>query len=318
MLLNIACQDAPGLGISSKVRDKRERVGCIFCGTSPADVYAHAKSLHDERWFTVVRCRQCNLVYTSPRIANKAAEIQNHEAPPSDTFEDHAIRRCAVAAEMQIVRLERCMRPGRLLDFGCGRGVLVHAACRRGWDAIGADIDSALIQEANAYWGQRRLFSNNVDVLIERFGATFDAIVATQVFEHLTNPLEFLVKMRSLLRPGGIVLVDVPNLRCLGERLHRGASLDPTAHLYYFTPQTIRTLFERAGFAILRCSGSPNMLGTYYEICSRIGLPRLSTTLAEITQRIPMPQIGSGLYVIGRMRHAERAARNAAMREHVV
>ena len=293
--------------------DERESVPCIFCGTSATELYATAKSLYDERRFTVVQCRQCELVFTSPRIANKAAEIEHHAPPAPSQFNECELRRHAAAAEVQLARLERYIRPGRVLDFGCGDGTLVHQAGRRGWDGVGADIDRALIQSANAHWNPKRdpdgdrLVCDNVDVLIRNYGPTFDAIVSKQVFEHLTNPLEFLVKLRSLLRPGGIVLVDVPSLWCLGERMHKGSSLDPTAHLYYFTPPTMRTLFQRAGFDVLRCTGSPNMLGLYYRICRPIGLADLAAKLARATDHIPLPQIGRGLCAIGRMRGAADA-----------
>lgn len=281
--------------------DEMESVDCFFCGSSEADLYADAPSRRDGRTFMVVQCRRCKLVYTNPRIANKAAEIENHQPPPSFIFEESMIRQAAVAAQMQILRLERHVRPGTLLDFGCGEGVLVNEACRRGWDAIGTDIDKALVQAGNAFWPQKRLVCDNLDVLARKYGSAFDAIVSKQVFEHLGNPLEFLIKMRALLRPGGIVLVDVPNLQCLGERLRRGSSLDPTAHLHYFTPRTIRALFGRAGFAVLKCSGAPNMLGFYSRICRMFNAPYLAPRLSEITQKVPLPQIGSGVYAIGRM-----------------
>lgn len=293
--------DWVGPNMKAERQDKMESVACIFCGSSQADVYADTQSRYDERKFTVAQCRQCKLVYTNPRIANKAQEIENHQPPPASIFEDAAILQAAVAAEMQILRLERYLQPGKLLDFGCGEGVLVHQACRRGWDAVGSDIDRALIQAGNAHWPGQRLLCDNLDSLIQKFGPTFDAIVSKQVFEHLSNPLEFLVQMRSLLRPGGIVLVDVPNLLSLGERLHRGSSLDPTAHLYYFTSHTIRRLFQRAGFAVLQCSGAPNMLGLYSRICRVFKAPYLAPKLSEITQKIPLPQFGQGVYAIGRM-----------------
>lgn len=281
--------------------DERENVPCIFCGTFEADLYAAAKSQYDERTFTVVQCRRCGLVYTNPRISNKVAEIENHPPPPAYIFEGGPIQRSAVAAQMQLLRLGRHSKGGRLLDFGCGQGVLVHQACQQGWDAVGADINRTMIQAANAYWPKQRLLCDNVDSLILKFGAAFDAIVSTEVLEHLCNPLECLLKMRSLLRPDGIVLVDVPNLRSLGERLRRGSSLNPTAHLYYFTPQTMCKLLEQAGFIVLQCSGSPNMLGVLYRICQMFHAPYLAPKLSEATQKIRLPQIGSGIYAIARM-----------------
>lgn len=284
------------------MQDNRESVNCIFCGQGQAELYAKAKSLYDSRQFTVVQCPRCKLVYTSPRIANKALEVASHQPPSAEMFDEAHVSERAAAAQMQLRRVERVIRPGKLLDFGCGDGTLVHEACRRGWDAVGSDIDLALVRAANEHWSWQRLVSDDMDTLVGKFAGQFDAIISKQVFEHLTNPLAFLVRMRSLLKPGGVVLVDVPNLRCLAERRHRGATLDPTAHLYYFTPQTLRLLFEKAGFGIVRCSGSPNFLGTYYRICRTLGAGGMAPRLSAITQHLPLPQIGAGVYAIARIK----------------
>jgi hypothetical protein len=98
------------------------------------------------------------------------------------------------------------------------------------------------------------------------------------------------------------VLIDVPNLHCLEERLHRGATLDPTAHLYYFTSETLRRLVREAGFTPVGCWAVPNNLGTYRRLFGRLAGPLPPAALAGLTERLPLPRIGKGVFAVG---HAE-------------
>lgn len=282
--------------------DERESVSCMFCAVDDASLYARAKSRYDDRWFDVVRCRRCGLVYTSPRTANKPAQIEKR--PRSESlFKDCAeLQAEQTAAELQVRRLERFCHPGRLLDFGCGKGVLVHQATRRGWDAYGVELNRNLVEAANEYWHDSRLLSDPLEVLLVGHPSRFDAIVATQVFEHLSHPLKILRVLRELLKPGGTMLIDVPNLHCLEERLKRGATLDPTAHLYYFTSETLRRLLGEAGFTGVACWAAPNNLGIYRRLLGRLAGSFLPAALANLTERLPLPRIGKGVFAVG---HAE-------------
>jgi 2-polyprenyl-3-methyl-5-hydroxy-6-metoxy-1,4-benzoquinol methylase len=279
--------------------DRRDAVVCLFCGVNDTTLYSRAKSRYDERMFDVVRCRHCGLVYTNPRIADKPFEIEHQQRPPR--CEDDEKRG---AAQLQLRRLERFCRPGRLLDFGCGEGVLVHQALQRGWDAYGLELNRYLVNAANKHWGDNRLWFETLDSVVERQRASFDAVISTQVFEHLSNPVDVLRKVGALIKPGGVVLIDVPNLECKEERRRRGASLDPTAHLYYFTSATLIRLMQEADLSVVSCRAAPNNYGLYRRVFERIAGPNLPVVLSDVTDRLPLPGIGQGVFAVGRVRGA--------------
>jgi 2-polyprenyl-3-methyl-5-hydroxy-6-metoxy-1,4-benzoquinol methylase len=287
--------------------DRREAVVCVFCGVNDGMLYSRAKSRYDHRWFDVVRCRRCGLVYTNPRVADKPREIESRPRNEARFADPARVREKRGAAELQLRRLERFCRPGRLLDFGCGEGVLVHEAVQRGWDAYGLELDRNLVAVANEHWGDGRLWCESLQTVIARERSRFDAVISTQVFEHLCNPLEILRMLGALLKPGGVALIDVPNLECVEERRRRGASLDPTAHLYYFTRATLIRLVQEAGFLVMACRAAPNNYGLYRRVFEWISGPTLPVILGDVTDRLPLPSIGKGVFAVGRMPGAGQA-----------
>jgi 2-polyprenyl-3-methyl-5-hydroxy-6-metoxy-1,4-benzoquinol methylase len=297
--------DLSTVGVSGRQADRRESVVCLFCGVDDSTLYSHAKSRYDDRWFDVVQCRRCHLVYTNPRIADKPREIE--ERPRNEAlFSDTArLRSKRAMADLQLRRLERFCRPGRLLDFGCGEGVLVHQAVQRGWDAYGTDLNSNLVAVANEHWRETRLWAEPLDTVLRLHRASFDAVISTQVFEHLSNPLGTLRMLAALLKPGRLALIDVPNLKSADEQLHRGASLDPTAHLYYFTRTTLTRLMREAGLSVIVCRAAPNNYGLYRRAFRRIA-DRFPVALAAATERLPLPNIGKGVFAVAQMPSASQ------------
>ena len=112
----------------------------------------------------------------------------------------------------------------RILDFGCGSGVYLEAMTKDGYRAVGVDLSDVMIAQA-----RERCKKSACDVefhigsLLETADSLglFDAIIGSSVFEYLVEPSLHMVKLRSLLRPGGIVLLTVPNFNSRRKRWER-------------------------------------------------------------------------------------------------
>jgi SAM-dependent methyltransferase len=155
---------------------------------------------------------------------------------------------------------------GRLLDFACGAGYFFEQAQQRGWDAHGTDIGEWTKEAARA----RGLANLHVGRLADLSFPThhFDLVYASQVLEHLPEPKADLAEIHRILRPGGLLYVDVPNFRTLPIMLRKDDFIlnMPPQHINYFTPRTLRALLRTAGFSDVRlasCGGLKweNLLG---------------------------------------------------------
>jgi SAM-dependent methyltransferase len=102
----------------------------------------------------------------------------------------------------------------RILDFGCGDGVLLSVAEKLGYgNLVGIDLSQALIERARRRTSAELHFGDGMDYLRASPDGAFDAIIAFDVFEHLTRP-ELLATSREIVRalaPGGRLLLRVPN-----------------------------------------------------------------------------------------------------------
>jgi len=222
---------------------------CPLCEREPVEFAT------DYQGFHLCKCQGCGLQFQSPRLSfDELAE----KIYTSDYCPGHEESASDKAYERQISNFEKLIgKKGSVLDVGCGNGSFLQFAKESSWETFGADIRLSP-ETANLtcpLWEGRL---PEID-----FGeAKFDVIRFNHVLEHLQNPLIELARCRDLLNPGGIVFVGVPNLAGVSPRIKslqsrlglknkRWRHYAATHHLYFFTPSTLRSMIERAGFAVL-------------------------------------------------------------------
>lgn len=168
-----------------------------------------------------------------------------------------------------LAALSRLVPSGRrrLLDIGAHAGRFVALAARAGWDAEGLELNPQTAGFAAERTG-RTIHQLNVRDLAREPGR-YDAVVLTDVLEHIAEPLPVLESARTLLAPGGAIAVKVPHgpSQLLKEtwrgRLrpsYRPTVADNLVHVNHFSPRALRLALERAGFeAIDVRPGAPEL-----------------------------------------------------------
>ena len=144
----------------------------------------------------------------------------------------------------------------RVLDLGCRSGALTRHFLD-GNSVVGLDVDAAALEKAAAL-GIEPLQAN-VEEPLPLDDASFDAVVAGELFEHLQFPDALVAEIRRVLRPGGLLLGSVPNAYRVQSRLRflagRAPEDDPT-HLRMFSPAALRELLaEFAGVRLTYVGG---------------------------------------------------------------
>lgn len=157
---------------------------------------------------------------------------------------------------------ERRPDRGRLLDVGAATGVFVELAQGGGWQAEGIEISSAAVASARA----KGLPVSEAVIEDVQGEALYDAVTFLDVLEHVPRPKEALRAAHRLLRPGGILLINVPNAgslfaRVMGKRWH---AVIPPEHLSYFTQAALERLLTDTGFIRIKAATVNKSFGLPY------------------------------------------------------
>ncbi len=149
-------------------------------------------------------------------------------------------------------QIERYAGPGRILDIGCGRGLFLALMREHGWTVSGVEFS----RETAAYASE----VHGIDVKTgdaAEWGFddhSFDVITITHVLEHVQNPSGVLSECGRLLRPGGLLVIAVPNIASLqasaGKRVW--FHLDIPYHLYHFSEKGLSELLKKNSFEIVK------------------------------------------------------------------
>lgn len=189
-----------------------------------------------------------------------------------------------------LVRLLRLRAGEKLLDMGCGSGWLADRCQRAGAQVWAADIAFAGVAGARARYPQAGHFQV-ADVYHLPFAAgSFDAVVLSEVAEHLEDLPGALAEVARLLRPGGRLLVSVPYRETIVEHLciHCNRLTPANAHLHSFDEHKLATCLRGQGLVpgafllvnnkALELIGLPRWTRSWPYWAWR-GLDRLSTAL---------------------------------------
>jgi len=142
------------------------------------------------------------------------------------------------------------VKPGRVLDVGCGNGSFLELMRSAGWDIAGLDPDPKAAKLA-----AERLGTNirTGELNSESFApCSFDAVTLHHVIEHVFDPIELMADCRRILKPGGHLVLITPNLSSAGHKWFRAnwRGLEPPRHLHLFSPKALASGAELAGIQI--------------------------------------------------------------------
>lgn len=263
--------------VNSSQAEVLPRTACPLCG---------GDKLRPERvidGYSLERCSRCSFVFVNPRPSPQQLAAIYTERDDEELTALYA--RIATPAVLDDYRRklewieQQVPGRGRLLDFACAAGYFFELAQQRGWDAHGADLGGWTARAAAAR-GLKHLHVGTLQE-IAFAAASFDVVYAAQVFEHLADPLADLRELRRILKPGGLLYLDVPNYHTLPILLGRDDFMlnTPPQHINYFTPRTLRHLLQSAGLQQVQLSSAgglkwENLLGRPItsEIASAYGL----------------------------------------------
>ena len=244
------------------IRDSKHNAPPSACTHPDAQlsILFPARDFVTQHGFQIAACAACGFVITNPQPSIHEIGTYypaGYYGAPGDRRFPLVIELMQKALYNQRVRMvERVAgsRRGRVLDVGCGRGLLLAAFRRKGWEPQGTELSDAAAQYA------REVVKVPVEIgsLEEvRFpGNHFDAITMWHVLEHIHDPRMMLIEIRRILKPGGVLMVGVPNFSGLEARCFRDKwfHLDVPRHVTHLTKSKLKQVLDENGFEQRRWS----------------------------------------------------------------
>lgn len=215
--------------------------------------------------YKVVKCNQCLTYYVYPEIDfsdKEWAELYNSEYFSAQT--KWLIDKRAKELNQRFDKAKSLMNEREkihFLDIGCGEGKTLIEGLKRGWDVTGIDIVDNRINDAKV---DKIKFISGKFLEKDFPQEYFDFIYLDSVLEHVLQPLEYLNKIKSLLKPKGILYIGVPNedslfnlvrktmFKITGQRTisEKLKPFDSPYHVVGFNYSSLKNLIDKSGFKI--------------------------------------------------------------------
>ena len=228
---------------------------CLVCREGTVGSYGE---WHWEFWgntYRLVKCLSCESVFTDPMpddVTLKKLYDANFDYRWYQDHYDAKLRDCRIR-----VHEYRDIMGRKVLDFGGGIGYFSEAAREIGLDSV--TYDPFYNKEA-------------------KIGGQWDAVVALHVLEHSNNPDRTIDQMRRLLKPGGKLILAVPNLLSLGYKklgMHWVWAQPPLLHIFHFTAKGLEILLKRHNFKDLDISYHERWDANLYSDVEHVKLFRI-------------------------------------------
>ncbi len=227
-----------------------EKVSCYNCGG------VETVSSFIVNRFRHVRCKNCGMVYVSPRLKTRIINLLYNEAPYTDFYKiklipsiDYRKNILAVNKYNQIARYFN--KPGKVLDIGSGLGEVLSVFQGNNWDCLGVETNKFA-----ADYSRKTFKLNIINKSIHDFEPQdkFDVIMLWGVLEHLYKPLVLLERVRKLLKENGVLLLEVPSADSVLVRYYERTQkrvdriIEGDRHIMLFSLRSFIEITGKAGF----------------------------------------------------------------------
>lgn len=218
------------------------------------------KLFHKQDKWTVYKCLNCGYIFTNPYPAPEVI----HEYYTFDYFKDErhvkkffnsngTLKIGEVDYLSRIVDIENEFdQRGRLLEIGAAHGQFLDVMKRIGWEVNGVEISSDACKIAHDEYGLEIFNGTFLEYSDDKL---FNVICMYQTLEHVYQPFEHIEKAYSLLKTGGILVIEVPNVYSfdmLVSKKRRWYSYDLPRHLSHFYPRILKKHLLTNNFTIVK------------------------------------------------------------------
>jgi SAM-dependent methyltransferase len=260
---------------------------CNLCGGSVFIFEMSVKDYVSLESFKLLCCKNCGLVFVNPPPIEAIARYY----PPEIYKRGAAIN--SLGTWLRRIRSDRYLgdvKPGKVLEIGCGNGRDLLYLKKKGWHVIGTELS----ESSSAAAKSAGLEVHNASLEELKFpNGHFDVIMMWHVIEHLPAPWQTLQEAHRILKPNGILLLACPNYRSIDVFFAKErAFLEVPRHLYHFTESTLQQLLSDSGFEITSMHWFSLEIGVVSTMQSLLNI----LPLTGLTPNFILDWLGAGLY----------------------
>lgn len=268
-----------------------ETVNCLFCGSSESKTI---ETFGPQERYHYVRCADCGLTYLNPRPRYDQEFVDTaynvYTTSVDDIWTNGKLNaegeRRAVRVRETLREMEAMLgRKGTLLEIGCHVGFFSKIAKDDGWRVTGVDISPSVIEIATKTFGIEARCGNWLEM---SFPEQYDLVYCSHTIEHIPNPADWLEKFKQVMKPDGLLCLEVPNMQSIDRKFKRvllRAGLKKNKweawrtpdHLYEPCERSFVPYLQKFGFKVMQISTysrskSPNnFLARLYNRQMRVG-----------------------------------------------
>lgn len=235
--------------IASEEATPCEDAPCPVCGDPTARPRFSVQGVSSP----VVVCSACGHGRFHPMLEPPAIHelySQDYYGAPTSKFRQPVEFLVRLVGARHTAFLASGLRPGaRVLDVGCGRGVILTPLADKGLEVHGVEVN----EHASAGADSRASIRIAPDLGEAGYDdGYFDEVIVWHVLEHLPDPGATLAEIHRILRPGGRVIIAVPNFASAQARWSGAAwfHLDLPRHLHHFPLPALEQLLTDSGFEV--------------------------------------------------------------------
>lgn len=199
------------------------------------------------------RCDHCNFVFLNPmpdqNTLNEQYTDEEQQAEPSYNKTSSRLRR----AFIKLPRFLPYTLGKDILDFGCGGGFVAHALSFVAKTSTGIDISENAVAYAKSRFKKTNYFCMDFVQLLETTDK-YDFVYSSEVIEHVSDINLYMKTLAHLVRQGGYAYITTPDLGHpkVPEDITEWTMLCPPIHVQHFTQRTVKQLFKRYGFEVIK------------------------------------------------------------------
>lgn len=296
--------------------EEKKKIVCPLCGCAEFSIkYVAQQQIVDPKLLygaasgikgtqTLVSCKSCELLYENPRYDEEIITTAYKDCDDVSHDSQHDMRVKSFYNALKKNEKYLPVKGSKVLDIGTAGGAFIVAGKQFGYNVIGMEPSSVLVAEGK---------SKGLDILQgtielnEFLDNSFDMVCLWDVIEHLCDPNAAMKEVARLLKPGGIVLVNYPNIGTWAASVFgKNFWWLISVHLVHFSPKTMQLLLSRNGFEQISSKKYSQVLelGYLIDMAVHLGVPlsRLGrAVLPSFIKKLPIHYYASQTTAIAKL-----------------